>query len=436
LTTITAGGRRVARRATALSVVLLAAASVLVPVTASAAPVFKAPWSCGVSWHASTRSGHTGVDFNDLVDRSDGGKPVLASAAGTATIRSHHQYGYYVDVDHGGGWMTRQAHLASIPAITDRDPARSGIQVRVGDRIGSVGSTGTSTAPHLHYEQRYNGSVVPVTFDGRTIAVGTTYTASDPTHTSTNCVLPAGSSFQPITGDWNGDGRTDIGLRRVSTGMFYLRTGPDWETQFVDWGSGAGPDLQPVTGDWDGDGRTDIGLRRVSTGEFYFRTRATGWGLTSVPWPAGAGKDLQPITGDWDGDGGTDIGLRRVSTGTFFLRTRASGWATTSVAWSSGAGTDLQAITGDWDGDHRADIGLRRISTGMFYFRTRSTGWGQTSLSWSAGGGKDLQPLTGDWNGDVRSDVGLRRVSTGMFYFRTRATGWGQTSLSWSAGKG
>ena len=103
--------------------------------------------------------------------------------------------------------------------------------------------------------------------------------------------------------------------------MFYLKTGPTWSRTTVEWSSGSGTDLQPITGDWDGDGKTDIGLRRTSTGTFYFRTGPT-WTQTTITWPEGKGSDLQSIAGDWDGDGKADIGLRRISTGTFYFRTR------------------------------------------------------------------------------------------------------------------
>lgn len=159
---------------------------------AQAAPTFKAPWTCGVTWHASTYGGHAGngVDFNNLNDGSDAGKPVLASAAGTATLRSSSGYGNYVDIDHGGGWMTRHAHLADTPNLVDRNPSVAGIQVNVRDQIGVVGGTG-GVKPHLHYEQRLNGVGQPVAFDGKAIAVGTTYFGGDPTHTSTNCATTA-----------------------------------------------------------------------------------------------------------------------------------------------------------------------------------------------------------------------------------------------------
>jgi hypothetical protein len=161
---------------------------------ASAAPVFKAPWTCAVAWHASTYPGHvaSAVDFNNLADGSDAGKPVLASAPGTATVRTSSGYGTYVDVEHGGGWMTRYAHLVAAPSIVDRDPGVSGIQVVTGDQLGVVGSTGTDKA-HLHYEQRSGGVGQQVAFDGAVIPVGTSYTPADPLVTSTNCPTPPGA---------------------------------------------------------------------------------------------------------------------------------------------------------------------------------------------------------------------------------------------------
>ena len=164
------------------------------PGSAGAAVVFKAPWTCGIAWHATTYAGHvaSAVDFNNLVDGSDAGKPVLASAGGTASVQLSSGYGNYVDVDHGGGWMTRYAHLAVVPSIVDRDPGAPGIQVLTGDQVGVVGSTGT-VDPHLHYEQRSGGVGQQVAFDGVVIPVGTTYGSSDPLVTSTNCPTPPGA---------------------------------------------------------------------------------------------------------------------------------------------------------------------------------------------------------------------------------------------------
>ena len=59
-------------------------------------------------------------------------------------------YGYYVIVDHGGGYKTLYAHLSAI-YVTE------GQWVAQGTPVGAVGSTGNSTGPHLHFEVRVDG---------------------------------------------------------------------------------------------------------------------------------------------------------------------------------------------------------------------------------------------------------------------------------------
>ena len=90
----------------------------------------------------------------------------------------------------------------------------------------------------------------------------------------------------PITGDWNGDGKTDVGVFRPSTRQFIFNTSPVTRTEF-----GLKSDI-PITGDWNGDGKMDVGVFRPSAREFIFNTSPvtrTAFGL---------GSDI-PITGKW-----------------------------------------------------------------------------------------------------------------------------------------
>ena len=92
---------------------------------------------------------HDGIDFTAPV-----GTPVRATADGTvaeATKTSGVQ-GVRVVVDHGG-YKTVYAHLENFTV-------RQGQKVQRGDVIGTVGSSGMSTAPHLHYEVHKNGNPV------------------------------------------------------------------------------------------------------------------------------------------------------------------------------------------------------------------------------------------------------------------------------------
>jgi murein DD-endopeptidase MepM/ murein hydrolase activator NlpD len=91
---------------------------------------------------------HPGMDFSGARMT-----PVYATAAGVVAFAGgRNGYGRTVEVDHGGGIMTRYAHLARIEV-------REGERLGLGAELGRMGSTGRSTGPHLHYEIWMNGRV-------------------------------------------------------------------------------------------------------------------------------------------------------------------------------------------------------------------------------------------------------------------------------------
>lgn len=96
-------------------------------------------------------SSHTGTDIACAE-----GTPILDAADGTVTVANSldswgGSYGYYIQIDHGGGLETLYAHCSSICVTTDQ-------QVQAGQVIGYVGHTGRATGSHLHLEVHVNGS--------------------------------------------------------------------------------------------------------------------------------------------------------------------------------------------------------------------------------------------------------------------------------------
>ena len=94
-------------------------------------------------------SSHTGTDIACAE-----GTPILAAADGTVTVANGldswgGSYGYYIQIDHGGGLETLYAHGSSICVTT-------GQQVQTGQVIGYVGHTGRATGNHLHLEVLIN----------------------------------------------------------------------------------------------------------------------------------------------------------------------------------------------------------------------------------------------------------------------------------------
>jgi murein DD-endopeptidase MepM/ murein hydrolase activator NlpD len=92
---------------------------------------------------------HPGLDI-----AGDRGQPVYATAAGRVTFAERHgSYGNLIVIDHGYGLETRYGHLQAFTI-------GKGDQVKRGDVIGRVGSTGRATGNHLHYEVLASGTLL------------------------------------------------------------------------------------------------------------------------------------------------------------------------------------------------------------------------------------------------------------------------------------
>jgi len=92
---------------------------------------------------------HQGIDIS-----TDKGQPVVAPADGTVESAAYTgDYGNLITLKHRFGLATRYGHLSAFAV-------KAGDQVKRGDTIGYVGSTGRSTGAHLHYEILVNGQLI------------------------------------------------------------------------------------------------------------------------------------------------------------------------------------------------------------------------------------------------------------------------------------
>ncbi len=216
-----------------------------------------------------------------------------------------------------------------------------------------------------------------------------------------------------VTDDYNGDGKADILVRRVSDGYLFMyemdgntRTGKNIGGLSTDW-------TVEGVGDFNGDGMTDILIRRASDGYLFMyemdgnvRTGKNIGGL-SVDWKVEG-------VGDFNGDSKDDILVRRTSDGYLFMYEMDGNVRTGKNI--GGLSTDWEVHgLGDFNGDDKSDILIRRVSDGYLFMY---------EMDGNIRTGKNIGGLSNDWtieglgdfNGDGKDDILIRRTSDGYLF--------------------
>ncbi|MFV2069521.1 MAG: SdrD B-like domain-containing protein, partial [Pirellulales bacterium] len=244
----------------------------------------------------------------------------------------------------------------------------------------------------------------------------------------------------PVTGDFNGDGQTDLGL--FLDGEWYIDVNGNgrWDEGDL-WAKLGEKGDTPVTGDWDGDGKTDIGIFGPSwsgdpraieheAGLPDRHNRLTGSWKNVPPQERDAARGIRtmkltsegivrtdlidhvfrygesgdtPVAGDWNGDGIDTIGVFRH--GMWHLDTNGDGRLTADDRRVEFGRAGDVPMVGDWDGDGIDELGVYRDGSWLRDSEVNNHLFAAHDQVFHANG--TGLPIVGDWDGDGREEPGM-----------------------------
>lgn len=231
-------------------------------------------------------------------------------------------------------------------------------------------------------------------------------------------------AINPVMGDFNGDALTDLGLHNSDTGTWEIcisdkgvfRNAVTWLTGF-----GTSRDWWPIGGDFNGDGKTDVGVYNITSGELKIALSTGSSFSVSGTWLTfpGASASWQPFTGNFNGDKYTDFGLYNKDTGEVKIALGTGSGFGSFNTWlaASDSNKDYIAVGGDFNGDSLTDLCLFKKSTGEFKVYFSNTSAFVDGSTWISGFATDKDALISDFNNDGLADIGYWDKSGGTWYY-------------------
>lgn len=280
--------------------------------------------------------------------------------------------------------------------------------------------------------------------------------------------LPVSQKWDYLTGDFNGDGKSDIaarsdrGLFQVAlTGTSGSQIPSQWLSKYGDKNVDAAfVDSKVLAGDWNGDKKADLVIKTKS-GQWHVMLSSGASFVVSGVWLNNFGnlndvefaQGIQLISGDWNADGKADIGFKTRRGDWYVALSTGNGFATPSrwlAGWANENGPDLnlnqgvQLVSGDWNGDKKTDVGFKTKDGRWYVASSDGTKFSYPAL-WLTGFGNEsgsdtvlsagTNAFVGDWDGDSKTDIGFR-AKDGRWYVAFNRSNQFTTTTLWHTGLG
>ncbi|NLB60781.1 MAG: hypothetical protein GX806_06950 [Lentisphaerae bacterium] len=232
----------------------------------------------------------------------------------------------------------------------------------------------------------------------------------------------------PLSGDFDGDGKTDLALYQPATGFWAIKLSQwDYGQVFPRLG-GAG--CQPLALDFDGDGLADPAIYEQATGNWQALLSGQNYALTTLP--AFGGSDYLQVAADYDGDGRADPALYHVTSGLWLTLLSAHNY---QLAWLEHCGGDGYCpVPADYDGDGRTDPAVYHLTSGRWEARCSSCAY--QPIRASGWGGHSYRPVAGHYDQDRLADPAVYEARQGQWHAMFSAANYSRNSLPYFGGPG
>ncbi len=244
-----------------------------------------------------------------------------------------------------------------------------------------------------------------------------------------------------IYGDFDGDLKQDIAVYREGTAAnpqsyFYILPSTSPNT-FISQAWGTIGD-KPVTGDFDGDGRSDFCITRRINNQIVWIILPSGGGTVRYITFGLASDRENPTAADFNGDGRDELIVTRTAPNgdlTHYMGDASSGTTVLSKQWGNNSSAPTTVFFGDYTGDSRADIAVNygacnsnpTCDTAGTWWILDTASANYTVTKFGIPRNRKTMtgdiPTFGDWDGDGKSDISVFRPSNTTLYALTSSNG-------------